>query len=59
MCKLYMQTISSIFTDVSLLQEECDRIINATVDGDIQVVSSLITDNVDMNAVVHEVCTYI
>ena len=38
------------------LQEECDSLIDATIDGDMEVVSTLISDGVDMNAILHEVC---
>ena len=38
------------------LQEECDSLIDATIKGDMEVVSTLISDGVDMNAIVHEVC---
>ena len=38
------------------LQEECDSLINATFYGDMEVVSTLISDGVDMNAIIHEVC---
>ena len=38
------------------LQEECGSLINATIDGDVEVVSTLISDGVDMNAIIHEVC---
>ena len=41
----------------SLPQEECNKLVNATVDGDMEVVSTLINDGVDMNAIVHEVHT--
>ena len=37
------------------IQEECDRLINATGYGDMEVVSTLISDGVDMNAIIHEV----
>ena len=38
------------------LQEECVKLINATVRGDMEVISTLISDGVDMNAIIHEVC---
>ena len=40
----------------SALQEECDKLIDATIDGDLKVVSAMIHDGVDMNAVIDEVC---
>lgn len=39
------------------LQEECDKLVNATTDIDKEILSTLINDGVDMNAVVYEVCT--
>ena len=38
------------------IQEECDMLLNATIDGDMEVVSTLISDGVDMNANISEVC---
>lgn len=38
------------------LQDECKRLLSATIDGDEEVVSTLINDGVDMDAVIHEVC---
>lgn len=38
-----------------MLQEECDKLINATIDGDMEVVSTLINDGVDMNAILDKV----
>ena len=38
-----------------MLQEECDRLVNAALDGDVEVISTLINDGVDMNAVIYEV----
>ena len=40
-----------------ILQEECDKLVNATVDGDEEVISTLINDGVDMDAVICEVCS--
>ena len=37
-------------------QEECVKLINATGYGDMEVISTLISDGVDMNAIIHEVC---
>ena len=38
-----------------ILQEERDNLVNATMDGDMEVVSTLISDGVDMDAVIYEV----
>ena len=39
-----------------LVQDECYRLVKATKDGDMEVVTSLI-DDVDMNSVIYEVCS--
>ena len=41
----------------SLPQKECDKLLHAAEVGDINVISTMITDGVDMNAVVKEVDT--
>ena len=43
-------------TIILYLQEECVRLVNATIRGDVEVVSTLISDGVDMNVIIHEVC---
>ena len=43
-------------TVILCLQEECVRLVNATIRGDMEVVSTLISDGVDMNAIIYEVC---
>lgn len=40
-------------------QEECEKLVDATLKGDMEVVSTLIGDGVDMNAVIHEVASYV
>ena len=40
-------------------QEECEKLVDATIDGDMKVISTLINDGVDMNAVIHEVASYV
>ena len=44
---------------ISLLQEECKKLLDATLDGKMKEVSAMINDGVDMNAVIHEVCNYV
>ena len=39
-----------------LIQEECVKLLRATIRGDMEVISTLISDGVDMNAIIHEVC---
>ena len=34
-------------------------LVDATLDGDMEVVSTLINDGIDMNAIVHEVHIYV
>ena len=41
---------------VAVLQEECVKLLEAIIDNDEEVLSTLINDGVDMNAVIHEVC---
>ena len=52
--------VASIYYDTPLcyiyLQEECDSLINATFYGDMEMLTTLISDGVDMNAIIHEVC---
>ena len=41
---------------ILISQEECDELVDATVYGDEAVISTLINDGVDMDAVIYEVC---
>ena len=41
---------------IRISQEECDELVDATVYGDEAVISTLINDGVDMDAVIYEVC---
>ena len=56
--KLNIGIVSNYFIHCflnSLLQEESNELIIAANDGDITVISTLINDGVDINAVVYEV----
>ena len=50
------RSLTKDYSIILYLQEECNRLIDAIVDGDMEVVSTLINDGVDMNAIIHEVC---
>ena len=45
-----------IYRYICISQEECDELVDATVYGDEAVISTLINDGVDMDAVIYEVC---
>ena len=44
------------FKYILYVQEVRETLLSATVNGDVEVVSTLINSGVDMNAVIHEVC---
>ena len=51
------RSLTKDYSIILYLQEECDSLLDATIDGDMEVVSTLINDGVDMNAIIgNEVC---
>ena len=50
------RSLTKDYSIILYLQEECDSLLNATIRGDMEVVSTLINNGVDMNAIIHEVC---
>ena len=43
-------------THVFMQQEECDKLLDATKDGNEEVLTTLIGDGVDMDSVIFQVC---
>ena len=50
------RSLTNDYSIILYLQEECNRLGYAIVHGDMEVVSTLINNGVDMNAIIHEVC---
>ena len=50
------RSLTKDYSIILYLQEECDSLLNATIRGDMDVVSTLINNGVDMNAIIDEVC---
>ena len=50
------RSLTKDYSIILYLQEECDSLLDATIRGDIEVVSTLTNNGVDMNAIIDEVC---